>query len=1011
MNVTNSGVWPPSRLQAPSIDTMRRRLGPIVAAGLILAACSSGGDGSQPPDTTSASAEPAEQPSTGEGAAAAPTTAVVDDTAPTEAPPDKPELPGLLDDSNEKIANDDSVRTGTLDNGLRYYVRQNDNPGGKASLRLAIKAGSVDEFGPSSGLAHFVEHMLFNGTEQFPENELIDVLRSFGAAFGADVNAYTDFDETVYELTVPNDDQPLQAGLTVLEQWLSHATFDPDQVVAERGVVLDEWRLSTQSVRGRLFDVAERMYLADTAYDGRSPIGTDESISAMTDTELREFYDAWYRPDNASVIVVGEIDVDDVVADIERLFGPAVARSAEARTAPNVEFPVDTDPDFGLHADPDQQTVDVEVTLPLPSFVGNGTAAWRLQMIDLIINDALVRRLDQDVAAGEASFDLIVPGTNSLVHSLDAPALYAVTDAARAGETLQALLDEYERANRFGFTESEVEVAQSTLRGSYESFYAGRESAQDADYADTYVDHFLNDTAYPTIAHEYEISIGMLEAITAEAVDLRFRARWANSAAHVIISTPDANADQMPTESEVLTMIAGTPERDLNPREGQRDLPAELMARPQQVSVDSVDDRFAGSDPFFDPLDLVFPNGVRVILNSNTIVEGQVYFRAASPGGSSLVADEDVVDALYAADVVTRGGIADFNQSELTQILAGSTADVSAFITPHVDYFAGSAATADLEDLMQLVHLYMTQPRFDPVALAQLKSQVGPAVADPASRPDLAGDDAYLDLRYPGELRYATLPTPEQFDTLDLEGVERVWNARFGNAADWVFVFSGDLDFSELVDLSGLYLGTLPATQPEQWVDVEDPPPAGVASATIEAGTGDTASLTIEFTSPVATVDSALRVHADVATEVMSARLTDVIRERNGESYSPYAVSYVSADPDPAIVTYVSVTGSPDRIGAVADLVIAELADLARSGPTEQEFFNAHAQVEEAYNFVNNGEFLTELIEDAIFPALDVDAYLFEYDALTPVTAGSVRSFISSHVPADRYIKVTVLPR
>jgi zinc protease len=993
---------------------MRRSLGSIVVCCLLLAACSSGGDSSEPPDTTVASVasvEPADDPSNGAGAAGV-TTDPVDDGSTTDPAPSTPELPGLLDESNEQIIDDAAVRTGMLDNGLRYYVRQNDNPGGKASLRLAINAGSVDEFGPSTGVAHFVEHMLFNGTEEFPENELIDVLRSFGAAFGADVNAYTDFDETVYELTVPNADESLQAGLNVLEQWLSHATFDPDQVVAERGVVLDEWRLSTQSVQGRVFDVAESMYLSGTAYEGRSPIGTDDSISEMTDTELRDFYDAWYRPDNASVVVVGEIDVDDVVADIERLFGPAVDRSGSTRTAADVEFAIETEPDFGLHADPDQRTVDVEVTLPLPSFVGEGTAAWRVRLIDSIIFDALVRRLDQDIAAGTASFDLIGPGTNSFVRSLDAPALYAVTDVARVEDTLQAVLDEYARADRFGFTESDVEIARSSLRGSYESFYAGRESAQDAAYADEYVDHFLTGSPYPAIADEYEISIGILEAITAEAVDLRFRARWANSAPHVIISAPAADADRMPSRADVLAMIAAVTERDLSPRDGQRELPEQLMARPEGVAPVSVEHLLGdGGNSLFDPVEVVYPNGVRVILNTNAIVEGQVYFQAGSPGGSSLVADDDVVDALYAADIVIGGGVADFDQSELAQILAASTAGVSAFITPHVDYFAGSSATADLEDLLQLLHLYMTEPRFDPVALSQLESQVGPAVANPASLPDLAGDDALRDLRYPGELRYATLPTPEQFDTLDLAGVERVWNDRFGNAADWVFVFSGDFDLETVTDLAGAYLATLPATEPEQWVDVEDPPPAGVVSETIEAGTGDTASLTILFTSPVTTVDAELRVHADVATEVIGARLTDVIRERSGDSYSPFAVSYINVDPDPAVETYISVTGSPDRIDAVADLVIAELADLAGDGPTEQEFFNAYAQVEEASNFVNNGDFITELLDDAIYPAIDLEDYLFEYSALASVTADSVREFISGRVPVDRYITVMLLPR
>ena len=564
---------------------------------------------------------------------------------------------------------------------------------------------------------------------------------------------------------------------------------------------------------GRLFEVAEDMYLAGTAYEDRSPIGQDDSISAMTDAELREYYDTWYRPDNAAIIVVGDIDVDDIEDDIERLFGSAVSRSATAPDVEPVRFEIETEPAYGLHADPDQRTVDVEVTLPLPAFEGNGTAAWRLQLIDLIVNDALVRRLDQDIAAGIAEFDLIGPGTNSFVEALDAPALYASTGVSRIGDALQALLDEYERANRFGFTDDEVEIAKSTLRSAYDTFYAGRDSAQDAEYADDYVDHFLNGSAYPSIVDEYQISIGLLDAISADAVDLRFRARWANSAPHVIISTPDADAGRMPTDDDVLGRIAAIAQRELSSRAAGRELPAALMERPVGVSPVSIDDVLSGGDTFFDPVEIVYPNGVRVILNTNTIVEGQVFFQASSPGGSSLVADEDVVDALYAADIVTTSGIGDYNQSELTQILAGSDIEVGAWITPYLDNFAGSAASADIEVLMQMLHLYMTQPRFDPVALSQLENLVGPAIADPASSPGLAGDDALRDLRYPGELRYAALPSEAEFGTLDLAGVERVWTSRYGNAADWVFVFSGDFDLDVVTDLAGAYLGTLPAVR------------------------------------------------------------------------------------------------------------------------------------------------------------------------------------------------------
>ena len=836
------------------------------------------------------------------------------------------ELPGLIDASDEPLVNDEEVRTGTLPNGLVYYVRENDRPGANASLRLAVHAGSVNEFGEHRGVAHFVEHMMFNGTEQFPENELLDVLRGYGAQFGPDINARTNFDETVYQLDVPNDDESFDTAMQVLEQWLSHATIDPAQVEAERGIILDEWRTSTQTVNGRLFDVAQRLYLTGSAYEGSDPIGTDADIQGVPAEELRAFYDAWYRPDNAAVIVVGDFDADDVVSQIEELFTPATARTPETPARPDTAFAVETAPAFALHADPDQTSVDVEVDLPLPATDGTGTANLRAGMLDGIVYDVLVRRLDQDVSAGTAPFDGITQGGNSLVSSLDAPALYAFTDAERVTATLQALLDEYARADRFGFTDGEVVTAKSSLQAQLDAELAGVDSTNDAEYADRLVENFLRGAAYIDIAESHEQLSAIVDGITPAAVEARFRARWANTAPHVIISTPLARAAEMPSEADVISLIEQLDEREIEPREAGRALPDELMVTPSPVDPDSIDEMLEDGDEFLDPIEITFPNGARVIATSNGITDGQVLFQATSPGGTSLIDDADVVDALFAPDVVFDSGVGEFNQTELEQLLADRDVSLEAWMTPYTENFYGTAGTGDLETLFQLLHLYMTQPRVEPVALTNYQRFQQPYVDDPTTDPDTAGYDTLVDIRYGNELRYTSLPSPTEFATLDAEGIDRVWRNRYSNAGDFVFVFAGDVDLDDITDLASTYIGTLPGTPgAEAWVDVEQPPPSGVVRQRVEAGTGDTASVTFLFTSPVTTVDGGLRANADVVSEVLTTRLTDVVREQLGESYSPSAYTFITNDPDPVVETYVTVSGAPDRIDAVADLVVARV--------------------------------------------------------------------------------------
>jgi zinc protease len=648
----------------------------------------------------------------------------------------------------------------------------------------------------------------------------------------------------------------------------------------------------------------------------------------------------------------------------------------------------------------------------LPAFEGDGTAALRVGYLDQIITDVLVRRLDSDVSSGTAPFDGIVPGTNSLVASLDAPALYAFSDPPRARDTLVAFLDEYERAARHGFSDAEVATAMSTLIASLDAELAGSDSIPDADYADRFVQHYLYGTPYPDIDEVHERFTAIVEAITPDAVAARYRARWENTAPHVIISTPSAAAGTMPTEADVVAAIAALPERALEPRAAGRELPDELMAPPAPVEPESIGEMLDTDDPFLDPVEIVFPNGARVIATSNDIVEGQVTFQASSPGGSSLVDDGDAIDALFAPGVVFDSGVGAFNQSELEQILADRDVQAGGWITPYTENLWGSAGTDDLETLFQLVHLYMTQPRVDPVSLANLMRYQQPIVDDPATDPDTAGYDALVDARYADEPRYTSLPTPEQFATLDAEGIGRVWNARYGNAGDFVFVFAGDLDLDVVADLARSYIGTLPGTPgAEAWVDVEQPPPAGVVRRQVEAGTGNTSSLTMLFTTPVAAVDGTLRANLDIATEVLNTRLTDVVRERLGESYSPSAFIQIVNDPEPTVETYVTVTGAPDRITVVGELVVAEIAALAADGPTTREFDLSFAQVAEAYEFVDNDTFVQELITDAVWPNRSLDEYFDEFGALESVTAASVQSVIARQIPAAQHIEIAVVPR
>ena len=769
----------------------------------------------------------------------------IDGSTPIVAP-DPTGLPSVADPDPEIVI-------GQLDNGLRYLIRENDNPGRRVEMRLVVDAGSAlenvdDDAGPDGdqdGGAHFLEHMLFNGTEQFPENELIAVLRSFGAGFGADINAYTDYDETVYMLTMPTaDDEVVDTGLDVLAQWLSAATIDQGQVEAERGIVLDEWRGSESNSSGRIYDTLEALFLDDSPYAGKDPIGTSASISAMDADPLRRFYDDWYRPDNVGVVVVGDIDADDIEAGIVARFGDIGPRADSPERPELTVTPSDT-PQVEILADPDVAEGFAQVTLPrsrtaeaaaLTGDAASPEADLQNQLLDRIAFDIIATRLGNDALRGDAPFNDAWVDSSSLVRDLDAPEIAVSADAASMEASVQAVFDEYERVRRYGFSTAAGERAVAAVRTEFATLYAGRDSRQDADYAEEYIRHLLVAEPIPTADATDALVTEILDRATPETVAYRFVMRFTDAAPHMMVVVPESAADDLPDESAFVELATSVRDRDLEPRDDEAGIDGALMERPdpiEEVRRDKL--TTAGWPGFLDPVVLHFANGVTVALNTNEIVEGQVVMEARSPGGTSMLEDADVAAADAAGSVLADSGVATYDPVSLRNFLADKDVSLAVGIDVFTEGLFGGAAVSDAEVLFQLVHLTMTQPRVDPVGLEQYLDEELPYAADPSIDRNYAEFRVLLDARY-DDPRY-TLPTVDSLNSLTADDIERVVRDRFGDASDFAFSFSGDIDIAEFVDLSRRYLATLPATGRTEVVDyVEPAPPAGVVTEQTSAG-------------------------------------------------------------------------------------------------------------------------------------------------------------------------------
>lgn len=921
----------------------------------------------------------------------------------TSEPDDAPALP-----PDRVLAVDGDTRIVTLDNGLTVYLRENDRPGGSVEMRLVVNAGSAMEAPDQYGVAHFLEHMLFNGTDQFPGNDLIDVLRSFGMEFGADVNAYTSYDETVYELHVPVDDRDnIGTGLDVLAQWLSGATITENAVRDERGVVLDEWRLRDQTLDGRRYADLLGLFLAGSGYDGRQPIGEEAAIRGMDADLLRRFYDTWYRPDNAAVVVVGAMDMDRVEDMIRDRFEDLEPR-ADAGTRPDLTPGPFTAPHTLVTEDPDAAGTVAELTWPLATEGSGGVRALQERIELQVAFSVLANRLGDDLARGLADFTAADAGNNSFVRHLDAPSLWITADVADLDAAVDALLAEFERIRQHGIDPLELERATAPLRAGVEAAYEGRHTRQDRQFAEEYVANFLNGQMIPSANELHRTLTRILDDLTPDSVAARLTERMDHSAPFLYVNVEDG-ADGVPTEADLTGRLTGMRGLDLPARPPLEPVGDDLMDAPSPVAPMSSDQMADEPFAYLDAHRYLYANGATVVINPTSIIDGEVVIAAWSAGGQSQMAPEDAVYSGYATQVAATSGLGTLDAVQVATVMEASTVELHPYIAPSEEGIWGGMNSADLELALQQIHLWFTAPHFDAPALDALVTADHSFVDDPNADPDYAAWVALQRARYGSDPRFAVLPTGSQLDRLTTATVGRIFRDRFSNASDWVFSISGDIDLRDAEALVDRYLGTLEGdgTQ-EEYLPVEPPVPAGVVTRTVRAGTGDHASLTLQFEVPSdgSEYETAL---ADLLTNVIDSRLTDHIREELGASYSPYAVVQVDHVVGRVLV-YVSVTGDPDGMDELAAAVLADLADLALHGPTATEFDHAMATMAQQYNYVDNGAIAWNLVRVTQEPDF-LATIMGALGAVQAVTIDELTAFAARVLPTGQYIQVTQLPR
>jgi len=909
-------------------------------------------------------------------------------------------------DTEEALPTDPAVRTGTLDNGMRYYIRQNDEPEDRLQLRLALNAGSILETDAQRGLAHFLEHMLFNGTENFEEQKLIDFLERTGMEFGPDVNAYTSFDETVYKLRVPTDSMDLvETSFTVLRDWASRATLGEEEIDKERGVVIEEWRQSQETAQGRMQDDIVSTLFSGSRYADRLPIGDTSVVKNAPYSEVRDYYRTWYRPDLMAIVAVGDMDPDtleamirDRFADFESPEDPKERKTFDVPAHEDTKYAVVTDPEYPVSTVATIFKTDAEPVQTREDF--------RRMLKERLFFSMLNARLSEKAQTGDVPFVGAGAFNFSLARPMKGYGLQAQVPEDSVVAGTEALLTEATRIRQHGFTDTELIRQKRDLLRSYETSYRERENIPSQSLAQQYVQLFLTGEAVPGIETEYELAQEILPTINVSDVNAVTSTIVADRNRAVLVQMPEKDGLEAPSTDTLAAVLDRVRNKEVEPYEDEMsDVP--LMANvPEPAGVQSTER--------IDTLGTTvwtLENGVTVVHKPTDFKDDEVRFTATSPGGTSTIDDEAYRSMRFAPNVVRQSGVGPFNNTTLNKYLQGKTVSVNPYISGREEGMNGSASPDDLETLFQLIHLYATEPRVDANALQSFQQQVVARLKNRSATPTAALQDTLVSKVYGNHPRVLP-PTVEEVESLDGEALLDFYRTRFADASDFTFTFAGNVSVDSLAQYAQSYLGTLPTTDRADEVQAVTPaPPNDVVEAEVRAGQGQRSIVILTYNGDVEYTRE--NRHAlTTLKDVLSIKLREELRENRGGTYNVGVRDNTSGPPYNRYSFTVSFVCDPDRAADLLAAAKAEIDSVRTGGVTADDVAKVQEQQRRSRETAmeSNGFWVSAL--DQAFTSESVeplDIYRYE-DLVSSSSPESIAETANTYLKENRYYRIILYP-
>ena len=881
-------------------------------------------------------------------------------------------------DLDQKLPIDSNVKIGKLPNGLTYYIRKNKKPENKVELRLVENAGSILEDDDQQGLAHLNEHMAFNGSKHFAKNELVSFLQSIGVEFGADLNAYTGFDETVYILPIPlSDTNNLYKGLTVLQDWASGLSFDDDQIDGERGVVLEESRLG-KGADDRMFRKIYPVQYEGSRYALRLPIGKDSIVKYSPHDAVKRFYRTWYRPDLQAVIIVGDIDVSKTEQLVKDYFGGLKNPENEKERfyAPVPERQKST---AMVVTDKEATNYVVEVNYPFIKQEPIITLGdYRKDLITNIFTAMLYERLNDLAKSDAPPFSYAGTDYSSEARYYEGFDAYAVAGQAGPDTALTALMTEIERVKRYGFTQAELERAKKAQLAAIEQSYNNRDKTESANYVEEYIHLFLEQEPSPGIINEYNYNKELLPGISLDEVNAVAAPLKQNENIFVTMEGPSQGKIQLPDNTTLLSNAEKALHANVEPYK-EKAIAAQLMKtipQPGKIVSEQKNEQLGVTE-------INFANGVKVILKPTTFKDDEIVMNAFSKGGQSIYGAADKANATFAASIIKQMGIGDLSPTDLEKYLAGKTVAVSPSINSLTSRISGSSSIKDLETLLQMTNLYMEASRKDEALYnawkEKQKSEVQFAMADPQT----AFIDTFFQVRYQNNpLTAIVVPKPSDFDNTNLDRVLNIYKEQFSNANNFTFIFTGSIDVEKIKPLLATYLGSLPSSgKPTSFIDNGLRPLQGDKKLTVKKGTAPK-SLIVNVYSGQVPYSEDLDLKAHALTDILNIKIDEDIREKMSAIYGGDIYGGLSKYPYNNYSLVMELPCGPENVDTVLKAAQAEIDSIKINGPSQINIDKIKKTWIEKYKVnITTNTYWSEKLQDIYFEGADPQR-IFDYEKL-----------------------------